>query len=288
MKKINILLAAVAAVLLTACNGTPKANLKTDIDSLSYIIGAANGTNWNDFSKQSGLDSTCLNDFLKGFYEATQVGDNLKKKAYIAGLQMGMQWGDKDRGIAKYFNQTIFGEDSTQTLNENNIYAGFMAVLADKSFISNDSARNVLQSMIETVRNATREKLYGENRTKGEEFMAKIAKQEGIKSLGNGIYYEVLTEGNGEIPADTCRVKLHYEGKLIDGTVFDSDMEGEPHTMAANQVIPGFKEALTHMPVGSKWKVYIPQDQAYGNQDMGQIKPYSALVFTIDLLSIEK
>ena len=288
MKKISILLAAAAAVLLGACNQAPQANLKSDIDSLSYIIGVANGTSWSEYSAQTGMDSTSMNEFLKGFYEATQIGDNKKKEAYVAGLHMGMQWADKNRGIAKYFNQTIFGQDSTQTLNEKNIYAGFMAVLAGKSIISNDSARAILQTKIEAMQKATREKLYGENKAKGEEFLAKIAKKEGIKSLGNGIYYEVLTEGNGEVPADTCRVKLHYEGKLIDGTVFDSDMEGEPHTMAANQVIPGFKEALTHMPVGSKWVVYIPQDQAYGSQDMGQIKPFSALTFTIELLSIEK
>ena len=88
--------------------------------------------------------------------------------------------------------------------------------------------------------------------------------------------------------ADTCRVKVHYEGTLIDGTVFDSNLEGEPTVFGASQVIPGFKAALTTMPVGSKWKVYIPQDQAYGSNDMGNIKPFSALIFTIDLLGIEK
>lgn len=288
MKKISILFAAAAAVLLGACNQAPQANLKTDIDSLSYIIGVANGTSWSEYAAQTGMDSTTMDDFLKGFYEATKIGDNKAKEAYVAGLHMGMQWADKNRGIAKYFNQTIFGEDSTQTLNENNIYAGFMQVLAGKSIISNDSARAILQTKIQALQKATREKLYGENKKKGEEYIAKMAKKEGVKSLGNGIYYEVLTEGNGAVPADTCRVKLHYEGKLINGTVFDSDMEGEPHTMAANQVIPGFKEALTHMPVGSKWVVYIPQDQAYGSQEMGQIKPFSALTFTIELLGIEK
>ena len=81
---------------------------------------------------------------------------------------------------------------------------------------------------------------------------------------------------------------MHYEGTLTDGTVFDSNLEGEPTVFGASQVIPGFKAALTTMPVGSKWKVYIPQDQAYGSQDMGKIKPFSALIFTIDLISIEK
>ena len=119
--------------------------------------------------------------------------------------------------------------------------------------------------------------------------MAKIAKKEGIKELGDGIYYEVLTEGKGAIPADTNRVKVNYEGKLINDTIFDSSYKrNEPTTFRCNQVIPGWTNALTHMPVGSKWKVYIPQDQAYADREMGQIKPFSCLIFTIDLLEIEK
>lgn len=287
MKKISILLVAVAAMLLTACNaGSPKANLKSDIDSLSYAIGVSQTQGLKDYlTMRMGMDTTFIDDFLKGFYEATQVGDNKKKQAYLAGLQIGQQ---VSQGMVQNINQMIFGEDSTQTVNEDNVYAGFMAAVAGKSLLSVDSASKYVQEKMEVVRTASREKTYGDNKKKGEEYMAKIAKKDGIKSLGNGIYYEVLNEGKGEVPADTCRVKVHYEGKLIDGTVFDSDLEGEPHTLAANQVIPGFKEALTHMPVGSKWVVYIPQEQAYGNQDMGQIKPFSALVFTIDLLSIEK
>jgi FKBP-type peptidyl-prolyl cis-trans isomerase FklB len=183
----------------------------------------------------------------------------------------------------------IFGEDSTQTINEKNVYAGFMAAVAGKEDImSLDSANNYVQTKMDAVRNAAREKNFGENKKAGEEFMAKIAKKDGIKSLGNGVYYEVLKEGKGEVAADTCRVKVHYEGTLIDGTVFDSNLEGEPTVFGASQVIPGFKAALTTMPVGSKWKVYIPQDQAYGSNDMGNIKPFSALIFTIDLLGIEK
>ena len=286
MKKITILLAAIAAVLLSACTGAPKANLKSDIDSLSYAIGVSQTQGLKEYlSMRMGMDTTYIDDFLKGFYEATKAGDNKKKQAYFAGLQIGQQ---VSQGMVKNINQMIFGEDSTQTVNEDNVYAGFMAAVAGKSSIDVDSASKYVQEKMEVVRNAVREKSYGENKKKGEEYMANIAKKDGIKSLGNGIYYEILTEGNGEIPADTCRVKVHYEGKLIDGTVFDSDLEGEPHTLAANQVIPGFKEALTHMPVGSKWVVYIPQEQAYGNGEMGQIKPFSALVFTIDLLGIEK
>ena len=108
--------------------------------------------------------------------------------------------------------------------------------------------------------------------------MANIAKKAGIKKLANGVYYEVIKEGNGEIPADTSRVEVNYEGKLINDTVFDSSYERKsPATFRCNQV-----------PVGSTWMVYIPQDQAYAEREAGQIKPFSALKFKIELLSIKK
>lgn len=142
---------------------------------------------------------------------------------------------------------------------------------------------------METIKNKQLEKTYGDNKKAGEEYLAKIAKAEGVKKLANGVYYKVITEGKGEVPADTSRVKVNYEGKLIDGTVFDSSYERkEPTSFRCNQVIPGWTEALTHMPVGSTWEVYIPQEQAYGGREAGKIKPFSALTFKIELLGIEK
>jgi FKBP-type peptidyl-prolyl cis-trans isomerase FklB len=288
MKKITIITAVAIAAVMASCNqSAPNANLKSDIDTLSYAIGMSQTQGLKEYlSMRMNVDTTCVDEFLKGFYESVKAGEDKKKAAYYAGIQIGQQ---VSTGMVKNINQMIFGEDSTQTINENNVYAGFMAAVAGKEDImSIDSANSYVQTKMEAVRSAAREKSFGENKKKGEEFMAKIAKKEGIKSLGNGVYYEVLKEGNGEVAADTSRVKVHYEGTLIDGTVFDSNLESEPTVFGASQVIPGFKAALTTMPVGSKWKVYIPQDQAYGSNDMGNIKPFSALVFTIDLLGIEK
>ena len=288
MKKISVILAvAVAAIMISCTQSAPNASLKSDIDTLSYAIGMSQTQGLKDYLvMRMGVDTTYIDDFLKGFYESAQAGDNKKKAAYYAGLQIGQQ---VSQGMVKNINQMIFGDDSTQTVNEKNIYAGFMAAVAGKfSIMTLDSANTYVQTHMDAIQNAVKEKKYAENRKKGEKFMAEIAKKDGVKELGNGVYYEVLTEGKGEVAADTCRVKVHYEGTLIDGTVFDSNLERDPTVFGASQVIPGFKAALTTMPVGSKWKVYIPQDQAYGSQDMGNIKPFSALIFTIDLISIEK
>ena len=288
MKKIGFILsAAVAGVMASCSQSAPNASLKSDIDTLSYAIGMSQTQGLKDYLvMRMGMDTAYIDDFLKGFYESVRSGEDAKKNAYYAGLQIGQQ---VSQGMVKNINQMIFGEDSTQTINENNLYAGFMAAVAGKfDIMTLDSANNYAQTKMDVVRNAAREKQYADNKKAGEDFMATVAKKEGIKELGNGVYYEVLTEGKGEVAADTCRVKVKYEGTLTDGTVFDSNMDKEPTVFGASQVIPGFKAALTTMPVGSKWKVYIPQDQAYGAQDMGNIKPFSALIFTIDLLGIEK
>ena len=288
MKKIGFILsAAVAGVMASCSQSAPNASLKSDIDTLSYAIGMSQTQGLKDYLvMRMGMDTAYIDDFLKGFYESVRSGEDAKKNAYYAGLQIGQQ---VSQGMVKNINQMIFGEDSTQTINENNLYAGFMAAVAGKfDIMTLDSANNYAQTKMDVVRNAAREKQYADNKKAGEDFMATVAKKEGIKELGNGVYYEVLTEGKGEVAADTSRVKVKYEGTLTDGTVFDSNMDKEPTVFGASQVIPGFKAALTAMPVGSKWKVYIPQDQAYGAQDMGNIKPFSALIFTIDLLGIEK
>jgi FKBP-type peptidyl-prolyl cis-trans isomerase FklB len=107
--------------------------------------------------------------------------------------------------------------------------------------------------------------------------------------LPDGLQYQVITEGTGEKPTISDRVKVHYHGTLTDGTVFDSSIErGEPAVFGVAQVIKGWTEALQLMPVGSKWILYIPYDLAYGGRDAGKIKPFSNLIFEIELLDIEK
>lgn len=127
-------------------------------------------------------------------------------------------------------------------------------------------------------------------KTAGEEFLLENAKREGIITLASGLQYEVINEGTGEIPTPTDQVKVHYEGTLIDGTIFDSSIKrGEPATFGVTQVIQGWVEALQLMTVGSKWKLYIPFNLAYGENGAGQmIAPYSALIFDVELLEISK
>ena len=124
-----------------------------------------------------------------------------------------------------------------------------------------------------------------ENLEAGEAYMARIAETPGMESLGGGIYYKVLAEGNGPKPAQESRVRGHYEGRLIDGTVFDAS-KGNAVKFPCNAVIKGWTIALTNMPVGSEWEIYVPWKLAYGEEGTGPIPPYSALVFKVKLVSI--
>jgi len=127
------------------------------------------------------------------------------------------------------------------------------------------------------------------NKIAGEQFLAANKSRTGVVSLDNGLQYEIMKAGNGPKPKATDKVLVHYHGTLIDGHVFDSSVDrGESISFPLNQVIKGWTEILQLMPVGSKWKVYIPYDLAYGDRGAGQdIKPYSALIFEIELLGIE-
>lgn len=290
MKKLSVIVAAAAALVMASCgNGTPKADMKNDVDSLSYAIGMAQTQGLQDYLvMRMGVDTTYMDEFVKGLNEGVNTGSDKKKQAYYAGLQIGQQVSEQ---MIKGLNMELFGEDSTQTVSLKNFMAGFVAgTLKKDGKMTMEEATKYAETTMRTVKARQMEKNFGENKKAGEEFLAAKAKEEGVKKIeGTSVLYEVLTEGNGEIPADSSVVKVRYEGSLIDGTVFDGNMDAkEPMSIRCTNVIQGWTAALTHMPVGSKWKVYIPQEMAYGEREAGdKIKPFSALVFIIDLVGIE-
>ncbi|MCQ2269226.1 MAG: FKBP-type peptidyl-prolyl cis-trans isomerase [Bacteroidaceae bacterium] len=287
MKKASVLLAFVAAMGFVSCNGqSPKANLKSDVDTLSYTIGMAQTQGLKDYLVgRLGVDTAYMDDFMKGLKEAAYAGDDKAAVAYYAGIQIGQQVGNQ---MFKGLNQQVFGNDSTQTISLDNFLAGFIAGIDGKGLMSVEDAQNIAQAKMEAIQAEQMEKQYGPNKKAGEEFLAKKAKEEGVKSLEGGVLYKVITEGKGEMPKSTDKVKVNYKGTLVDGTEFDSSYSrNEPASFRADQVIKGWTTALTNMPVGSKWEVYIPQDLGYGSREAGTIPPFSTLVFEIELLEIE-
>ena len=288
MKKFSVVAIMASVMGLMACgNSTPKADLKNDVDSMSYALGMAQTQGLKEYlQERMGVDTTYISDFIKGRNEGANLGDDKRKAAYFAGIQIGQQISQQ---MVKGINHQVFGDDSTQTISLKNFMAGFISGTTGKGGIMTlDQADVVARTKMEALKSQAMEKQYGANKKEGEDFLANNKKKEGIKVLPSGVQYKVIKEGNGAIPADTTMVKVHYEGRTIDGNVFDSSYKREsPITLRCNQVIKGWTDALVHMPVGSVWEVYIPQELAYGSRDQGQIKPFSALIFKIELISIE-
>ncbi|MBQ8711528.1 MAG: FKBP-type peptidyl-prolyl cis-trans isomerase [Prevotella sp.] len=288
MKKLMIVAAmAIVAAGFTACgNGTPKANLKSDVDSMSYAIGMAQTNGLKEYLvDRLGVDTAYMGEFIKGLNEGANAGDNKKKAAYYAGIQIGQQIANQ---MVKGINHEVFGDDSTKTISMKNFMAGFVSGTTGKEgLMTIEQAQTVAQTKMQEIKAREMEKTYGPNKEEGEKFLAANAKKDGVKTLESGVQYKVLKEGTGAIPADTSLVKVHYEGRLLNDSVFDSSYKrGEPITLRCNQTIKGWTDAMVHMPAGSIWEVYIPQDLAYGEREQGIIKPFSVLVFKIELLEV--
>lgn len=283
MKKVSIFMAIAAAASLASCTAqAPKANLKTDIDSLSYSIGMAQTQGLKGYlTGRLDVDTAYMAEFIKGLNEGANKTSK-KDIAYMAGLQIGQQISNQ---MMKGINQELFAGDSTKTISKDNFMAGFIAGTLEKGGVMTmEAAQEYTRTAMETIKAKAMEEKYADNKAAGEKFLAENKAKEGVKTTESGLQYKVITEGKGEIPADTCKVKVNYKGTLIDGTEFDSSYKrNEPATFRANQVIKGWTEALTMMPVGSKWELYIPQELAYGSRESGQIKPFSTLIFEVEL-----
>jgi FKBP-type peptidyl-prolyl cis-trans isomerase FklB len=286
MKKIMMMAAAVAmtAMTMVSCDNNGSATLKDGVDSLAYDCGVFQSEGLKQYmTMQLGIDSAYIDDFIKGMKEGAMNEADPKKEAYLSGLAIG-----KDiQGMAKNLTQQVYGDDSTKTVNVKTLLAGFEAGLKNQDGRSAEEAYNDFNAKLKPVREAQLLKDFGDNKKAGEEYLAKNKKKEGVKVTKSGLQYKVLVEGDGALPTDSSILKVNYEGKLIDGTVFDSSYERNMPfeiNMRMPGVIDGWVEALKMMPAGSKWEVTIPQDLAYGAQNQGPIKPFSTLIFTIEVL----
>ena len=260
--------------------------LVTSSDSVSYAAGISVTNGLIPYLTQQGVDTAYMADFIRGFKELVNCGDNPKLKAYAAGMEIANQVnGRMLPGISKEFN------DSPDSIIATLFYRGFTdALTADTTHFTLAVAEEYFKQKQAADKLAKDEKLYGPNREAGKKFLEENAKKDSVITTPSGLQYKVLVQGEGEVPQLTDKVLVHYEGRLIDGTVFDASKRhgDKPSSFRPDQVIRGWTEALTMMPVGSKWQLYIPQELAYGERNSGQIKPYSTLIFDVELVGIDK
>lgn len=260
--------------------------LNNSSDSVSYTGGMAITNGLVPYLKQQGVDTAYMADFIQGFKEMIKSGNDPKKAAYVMGMD-----------IAKQLSMTILPNitkeftDTPDSIVKEKLLQGFSAALEnDTTLFTQKAAEEYFKTKQQLNKEARQEKLYGANREAGRQFLEENAKKDSVVTLPSGLQYQVLVRGEGEVPQATDRVKVNYEGRLIDGTVFDASARhgGEPAEFTPQQVIAGWTEALTMMPVGSKWRLFIPSELAYGDRDQGQIKPYSTLIFDVELVEIVK
>jgi FKBP-type peptidyl-prolyl cis-trans isomerase FkpA len=288
MKKLNIFIAValVAAFTFSSCNSNkPKLpELKTQLDSLNYALGVAYGDNLKTNYIKGDSAKKSIKLLFEGMSEGSK-GTVDKENEDLASL--GNQIGSSLKQQVK----AGFLGDSALKLDYKLIKQGLLNGLKNnKEQMSPMQAQEYLKTTMMARQAVKMEKDFGPNKKAGELFLSENAKKAGVVTTASGLQYEVIKKGTGPIPSATNRVKVNYHGTLIDGTVFDSSVDRkEPVVFPVNGVIKGWTEALQLMPVGSKYKIYVPQQLAYGAQgSQGKIKPFSMLIFEVELLSIEK
>jgi len=211
-----------------------------------------------------------------------ELKTDLDKQSYALGASMG-----------RYLNDNLSkNAEIGIKLDQEKLLGGIKDALAEKVQLTEDEIKTVMMALEADVKQRRMDKqkeLSSAAKAVGEKFLAENAKREGVTVTESGLQFEVLMAGEGEKPAATDQVTVHYHGTFLDGSVFDSSVDrGEPATFGLNQVIPGWTEGLQHMPVGSKFKFYIPYNLAYGENGRSSIPGYATLVFEVELLDIVK
>lgn len=274
-------------------------DLDTDLDTLAYAIGMCQSEGLTQYLDGTlNMDTTKLLEFSAGVLLGVGLTDKRlgdeedaaaltveEDKAVESGIDIGRQIKNQ---MMPQMNEQVFGNESSENLPMDIFMAGFIQGYCHLDNVMNlPEAKEAANRLMNKYQEEKAANEYRDNKEAGERFLFENASNYGVTTCVSGLQYKVLHEGNGRKPKEDDVVRVHYEGRLIDGTVFDSSYErGEPVEFGLQQVIKGWTEALTKMPVGSEWEIYIPQELAYGSREMDQIKPFSTLIFKVKLLDI--
>ncbi len=253
-------------------------------DSLAMAFGVMQAEGFVDQflvgTKQ--YDEATIEEVYKGVLSVN--GIDADEKSYNVGIHIGQQMEDQ---VIPYMQAELFGDDE---INKDAFYDAFyMALLGQDLLMDVNEAGAYIRQEAEKRQEAKMESEFGENKLAGIAFLENNKNQEGVQVTASGLQYKVIKPGKGAQPTIDSKVKVHYHGTLIDGTVFDSSVErGTPSEFGLTQVISGWTEGLQLMHKGAKYQFFIPYELAYGSRQMGEIKPFSTLIFEVELLDIVK
>ncbi len=322
MKITHLAIAFLFGVTMISCQQSSTVSITTENDSISYVLGALQGQMMIQNFERVKIDSLVDMDLYLEGLKAGSTETNIKidpdsnkmvLNVFFQRLQTSQMQAARDttgtvqvyqpeKGLMdsiSYILGADFGRGITKSFKENGldtvlnlklVFNAYVSAIKNEDLkIDAQQNRSMVDSFFQKFQEQQNMAKYGANKKEGEEFLAKNRGLEEITETPSGLQYQVLVEGHGPKPTLADKVKVNYTGSFIDGKVFDSSVKrGEPAVFGVGQVIKGWSEALQLMPVGSKWKLYIPYDIAYGEQGTRGIPPYSMLIFEVELLEIVK
>ena len=250
-----------------------------DAATFSYAVGVAQSPSLKQYIGQANnVDSLHYADFIDGLNGKYSEAEIAKMRAIIMGTTIAQQ---NDKQVIPAINKQATGDDKATYLQKDLFVKGLEEGLLGKSTLTPDSAMKVADQQFEYRKMVVKKE--------NADYLAAYAKNDSVQRTESGLLYKVIKKGEGALPVDTNKVEVNYEGRLIDGTVFDSSYKrNKPATFGVTQVIKGWTEALKMMPVGSVYELCIPYELAYGERGNRNIPPFSTLVFKVELLDIKK
>ena len=291
MKVIHVLILSLVAVGVCSAAGPRKKKAAAPqpvsekvqpvpADTFSYAMGVAQSQGLRVYLQQrEGVDSAHVAFVVKALADAAQMSEEQMQQslAYAAGLRIALM---NRLQVIPTLNQQATGKRDTTYTDLAIFTRGLTDALTGAAKLKADSAMAIVDRQMKFYQAQLKER--------GAAFLVENAKREGVKTTASGLQYRVIKQGTGPVATDTTAVDVHYEGKLIDGTVFDSSYRrGKPATFRPNQVIKGWTEALKMMPEGSVYELYIPYNLGYGERGTQNIPPYSTLIFKVELLKVK-
>lgn len=248
-------------------------------DSFSYAMGLVQAPSLKQYLEtREGLKSEYIGQAIEGIkaYDSLSEDERMKKIAFSAGLRIGDM---NQKQVIPALNRQATGKADTTYTDLAEFNRGLSDGIAGTGALQPDSAMKIAERQIKYYTLQLKESNLA--------WLEANAKQKGVKTTDSGLQYRILSKGEGPMANDTSMVEVHYEGKLIDGTIFDSSYKrNQTATFGCNQVIKGWTEALKMMPEGSIWELYIPYDLAYGERGNQNIPPYSTLIFKVELIKV--
>ena len=246
--------------------------------TFSYAMGVAQGESLKQYlTSQMGVDTAYVKYAIEAMTTSISEEDRKRIEATAAGLRIA----EMNRRNLPFINKQACGKEDSTFVDIAEFERGLSEAALGKAALSQDSAMKTVEQQFKHQQASYKKANL--------DWLEANKKLKGVKTLPSGLQYRVLTEGNGPVATDSSEVEVHYEGKLIDGTVFDSSYKrGQPATFRPNQVIKGWTEALTLMPEGSVWELYIPASLGYGEQGSGRSIPgNSTLIFKVEALKVK-